>query len=119
MTIPKLAIEKAIEGGWQDGQALDSKRIEITGMGYIRIYHWDSSEFNAYDWQEVALDPTFWQALGKALGWPKEVNYPAKEIYQFRCAATCDFHAHRFYDLVLTGGGTEAFWKELLETAEA
>lgn len=111
--IPKEIIEKAIEGGWQDGQALDPSRVDVLGVGYIRIYHWDSSEFNGYEWQELALDPTFWQALGNSLD----------IAFEEKCAARGDFvsfekwnwklNAHRFYDLILTKQPIEAFWSDL------
>lgn len=48
--IPKRAISKAIEGGWQNGP---QRRAELD-IGWS-VY------------EKIALDPSFWQALGKAL----------------------------------------------------
>lgn len=57
--------------------------------------------------EQIALDPLFWQALGKALGWDGwSVQFYGDEWL---------FHAHQYFDLVLTGGDTEAFWKELIK----
>ena len=64
-----------------------------------------------YAQAQIALDPSFWQSLGKTLGWEK-------------CAEGCEGDckvgvwkkkARRFYDLILTGGDTEKFWDELLK----
>lgn len=55
-----------------------------------------------YPYPAIALDPTFWQALGKALGWNERYmsGYPV---------------AHRFYDLILQGKPIDEFWAELLK----
>ncbi len=90
--IPKQAIEKAIEGGWKKKGYIDHYTDEI-----------------------VALDPAFWQALGKALGWKTnklksmEKQQPG-DVFQHWYQ-----RAMRFYDLILTGGDTEAYWEELLK----
>jgi hypothetical protein len=60
---------------------------------------------------KIALDPSFWQALGKALGWEKANRETRTEIW-----LEWKWNAHRFYDLVLTGGDTEKIWKELLNS---
>lgn len=50
----KDAIQKAIEGGWKEGSLSSSEALEF-GLRYNST---------------ALLDPSFWQALGKALGWP-------------------------------------------------
>ena len=73
------------------------------------------------------LDPLFWQALGKALGWPEksEIETIAKDIRVEGQKSNADMrfysiqttwlgYALKYFDLVLTGGDTEKFWKELL-----
>lgn len=102
--IPKSAVEKAIEGGWLGNTNRDLKVVidryndVLTKRGRV-IYYKKSQE-------RIALDPTFWQALGKALGWPEksEVYRRGKWLHQAVC----------FYDLILTGGDTEKFWAEVL-----
>lgn len=96
--IPKRAIELSIEGGWAN-----YRKEEIDRGGY-----------------KIALDPTFWQALGKSLGWEAYVGEFSWEI----CSGGHDSHSFEdaewkmwalmFYDLILTGGNTDAYWKELL-----
>lgn len=87
--IPKHIIELAVKGGWI------GKAVEPT---YIDNYY------------EVICSPLFWQALGKELGWGTEPaattreGFPVQEWMMF---------AHRFYDLILTGGSLDEFWKEL------
>lgn len=94
MNIPKRAIELAIADGW--------KPINFTNhpeYDYV-------IEGNMAYWQHVALDPTFWQALGKALGWstPEKPNNVRDWLGR----------AHDFSDLILQGKDTKPFWDELL-----
>ena len=60
-----------------------------------------------------AIDPTFWQALGKATD-PE--RYESSELYNDEPMPRYLCKAMRFYSLILTGGDTEKFWKELLHT---
>lgn len=82
--IPERAYELAKSGGWEGWKLLSVR-----------------------SWQENALDPEFFQALGKALGWNSTDfgNYEAPDWL---------LYAHRFYDLILTGKSTDDFWKEIL-----
>ncbi len=126
--IPKQAIEKAVEGGWQQWANGTSPSGEDLAA---------SIDNAIFDWPITALDPTFWQALGKTLGWEKKMvvrrgmvigNFgwesPDKNIrfYGEEMGAGMDYmnpwvyYAHRFYDLILTGGDTDKFWQEILPT---
>lgn len=95
--IPEKVIEVAHEGGYQNR------------VGEL------------ITWQEIALDPLFFQALGKALGWPDRTFYTiecvAKEyhVWEETSEITWIYQAHRFYDLILTGGDTEVYWNDLLK----
>lgn len=71
----------------------------------------------------IGLDPAFWQALGKALGWRHMIDFefqhdPSMGLprYDHRAGQYPEwmYNAHRFYDLILTGGDTEKFWNDLL-----
>lgn len=109
--IPKQAIEKAIEGGWKfRGYDFDIKFL-------VKKYPY-----------HIALDRSFWQALGKALGWG-EKRYKQSVVATLIRGGNHRAHirmqrkptpnrwkkeALRFYDLILTGGDTEKFWAELL-----
>jgi hypothetical protein len=77
----KLAIEK---GGY-----------EISDQKYAKLMSFPN-----------VLDPLFWQALGKALGWD-----------DFRAAVPPLWLANalHYHELLLTGGDTEKFWKELIK----
>lgn len=92
--IPKEAIEKAIEGGW-------------------KVPYWGTN--NICREYVFALDPAFWQTLGKAL--PTKFSNPNGSGYvgaKGRVLGWKD-HAMHFYDLILTGGDTKPFWDELLK----
>jgi hypothetical protein len=64
---------------------------------------------------EIILDPLFWQALGKALGWGENAGIKSSDIENtWLPLSGWKYHAHQYFDLVLTGGDVEKFWKELL-----
>lgn len=73
-------------------------------------------------WEADALDPLFFQALGKALGWGRYMYVGKMERLLDDGKLEGDswtlpveeYHAHRFYDLILTNQSTEEFWSELL-----
>lgn len=88
MNIPKEAIKLAVQGGWNSS----SNSVDEAVRG-------DISKLYDTELAYIALDPTFWASLGKALGWELGMD---------------ETHAHRFYDLILRGKDTTAFWKELL-----
>lgn len=142
--IPKQAIEKAIEGGWrpfsaffvdEDGQRdpkLDEVAVEDGEANWdfpaemlvcrfdVDEAGWDNAELGK-PLSSVGWDPSFWQCLGKALGWGK---HHEDGCWSFLQGGKCDcgpkdneweHQAHRFYDLILTGGDTDAFWDTLLK----
>lgn len=100
MTIPKEAVELAISGGYVSTRAMKQRPYGFIPNGQYK----------------VALDTTFWQALGKALGWGKTDNCWGCGYDE---GATIDTYvwfvnAHKFYDLILTNQPTEAFWQSIL-----
>jgi hypothetical protein len=85
---------------------------------------------------DFILDPLFWQALGKALGWKTAIPYcrACGRKYFDELGGdnyetwVCDVHgdaagycelwlysALRYHELNLTGGDTEQFFKDLLK----
>lgn len=117
--IPEYIIEKAIAGGWKDSQ-----------------YEWAVS--HAQDTviidmakQLTCLDPDFWSALGKEMGWAEKMfplEHFAAGMTQFlywtgdnRHRYTPHqvgpvYHAHRLHDLILrkvSQTEIDAFWKSL------
>jgi len=64
--IPKLAIEKAVKENWRPWD----KTVLVTGWEVSQYgVEFKSGNWQRVDWQTIALDPSFWQALGKSLGW--------------------------------------------------
>ena len=102
MTIPKSAIEKAVIGGWNSSYLPNDEE------------YWTREHFCV-----VALDPTFWQALGKVLGWKQEWNGQYMNTRNSQqepiMVEGWEHNAHRFYDLILTGQSTEKFWEDILK----
>lgn len=111
--IPKEAIEKAIEGGWH----LDTPNIaRFANDKGVQLYETDGLKTYVAMEAEIALDPSFLQALGKALGWEKETHafVHGREDVTTIGGRTWLIRAFQFYEIVLTGGDTEKFWEELL-----
>lgn len=88
MKIPQEIIELSVNGGWNSKNSIINAKI--------------------------ALDPTFWQSLGRALGWrsyaPKSFGVNDGRSLE----PTYMDYAHRFYDLILQGKDPAPFWEELL-----
>lgn len=83
----KEAIQKAIEGGY---------RQTSFDLSYSPL-----------------LDPLFWQALGKAMGWEDFEGYDVEG--DFSKIEGWRNHWHRFIDHLASGGDAESFFKELLK----
>lgn len=60
---------------------------------------------------EVALSPTFWQALGKALRWDEEVT---SSNFKIDSMSGWEHYALWFTHLILNDSNTESFWAEIL-----
>lgn len=115
MKIPKKAIERAIEGGWKCPAYYELGAGNNTACGEYSV-----------PMAVIALDPTFWQALGKALGWGEkaclECGFSGRfDDYHGDCGK-CTGREYKgwerqalvFSHLILTGGDTEPFWATLL-----
>jgi hypothetical protein len=87
-------------------------KLAIEKGGYDQM--WEGTHQNTI---ELMLDPLFWQALGRALGW-SETHNRGKEVIGFddreKLVDVWLYHALRCHELVLTGGDQEKFWKDLL-----
>lgn len=82
------AIQKAIEGGYGKGRE-----------DFIR-------KLPEFALSQVWLDPLFWQALGKSLGWDEDIsegNNPEWQAYW-----------HQFIDHLASGKDAESFFAGLL-----
>lgn len=107
--IPKEAIKKAIEGGWKKEIAVHYTDF-TSDDEEVAFGNPDTEEVITWGHEQVALDPSFWQSLGKALGRKKKRNFGFEN--DWHSAAT------QFYDLILTGGDTKTFWDGLLTPLE-
>lgn len=83
MKIPKEIVELAVQGGYK-------AKVEWV----IKL-----PEYALY---QIICDPTFWQALGKSLGW-----FPS--IYEVHHDIARDF-----FNLLMQQKPTDIFWEELL-----
>lgn len=102
--ITKEAIDKAMEGRWKKD-----------GTVNISFWYHQAQVFP----QKIALDPTFWQALGRALEWTNSLRCPledcGKPFTKLKYGMeSWMFFANRFSHLILTGGDTTSFWEEIL-----
>ncbi len=88
-------------------------KLAIEKGGYDRM--WEGTHSNHAD---LILDPLFWKALGKALGW-KEHEFWKIHCSIFECDGTWQhtekdltwkYYAHQYFDLLLTGKDTDKFW---------
>lgn len=69
----KEAIQKAIEGGWKSDHQID--RVQ-THEGTTLISLWSGSgKYPDIAPEEICLDPLFWQALGKSMGWEEDPDF--------------------------------------------
>jgi hypothetical protein len=90
--IPKEVIEKAMEGGWLERDRPISPMPPDVLQSMI-------------DWESTALDPKFWEGLGKALGQSGEDPEGRPRVFR---------RADDFFHLVVSGDDTGRFWKALL-----
>ncbi len=92
--------------------------MEPMALGF-RVYQESSTIFNAYILAETYLDPLFWQALGKALGWHDTEKCKVCDPYD---GAKCreyyknwTVQMHRFIDHIITGKSADEFFKKIIK----
>ena len=94
----KLAIGK---GGYKN------LRVDLGSDG--NLYTFGERFHNKELDNMLVLDPLFWQALGKALEW--------RHLHGEFCdclGTVWREKAHQYFDLLMTDGDTDKFWRELL-----
>ncbi len=82
---------------------IPAKAIELAKKNGWKIPH----GYRDSEWQIFCLQSSFWQSLGKSLGWTMN------DSVHVDCA-----NAHDFYDLILTEQPTDKFWADLLDDNE-
>lgn len=127
-------IKKAIEGGYRfkdihfpkgDPFGMGGGTCSFEGNKIITRKddgEWRSESFlrmKDIDWKSAYLDPLFWQALGKSLGWGGLMFCPvcgsglgcdADEKFSKKW----EYQMHRFIDHLIEGKDADSFFKELL-----
>lgn len=105
MTIQQ-AIEKAIEGGFR----VREKHVDV-GASQL------STSININD---VLLDFSFWQALGKSMGWNTYVvdERPSMSTFEWeyhnaKGTKTPEYYWHKLIDHLAEGGTIEGYFKSL------
>lgn len=96
----KTAIQKAIEGGWKDNRTVLKVAFSKLQVDAIAL-----------------LDPLFWQALGRSLGWGDKNTsmWDIKgTIFEIEMPEW-EHHWHRFIDHLAEGKDAESFFNELLK----
>lgn len=97
MTIQQ-AIQKAIEGGWEYWRG---EIPSVTGHGDLFVD------------EKMVLDPLFWQALGKAMGW-KDVRIPRHlDDVDGRLQIGWLYYWHYFIDNLAEGGSIKTYFEKL------
>lgn len=96
MTYTEQAIRKAIERGYSKLRE-PITFIEWKGSSWMIR----TSDEITYPIEVLFLDPSFWQSLGKALGWCPDDNWK--------------WYWHNFIDNLIAGKDTETFFKDLLQ----
>lgn len=103
------AIRSAIEGGWRGDQ-----RAQF--IVYNDVLEPDRRT-QAQIGDHILLDPLFWQALGKSLGWRGNYdsykrNRTTKILGEYK--PIHQFHWHRFIDHLAEGKNVDDFFNKLL-----
>ena len=110
MTIQE-AVQLAVDGGY------NTKRT-VCAVRYGWAIPEKVSRYNANQYLcEILLDPLFWQALGKGMGWDTE-GYYFQQIqegrYMMRGSNEHTYHWHRLIDHLASGKSIEDFFANLL-----
>ena len=99
------AIKKAIEGGWFP----KATRLQFVfeERGHVEV-------FEDY---HIFLDPLFWQALGKSLGWSEENEYKCRRspAYNWQTIRRSGWHAKwiELIDHLAEGKDAESWFGEI------
>lgn len=115
MNSTEKAIKKAIDGGYQGGKNFASYR---SSHGYHRIIICDEGILpkKVLELSDILLDPTFWQALGKAEGWGNiSLDGAVWKSGRDGYINVWQSYWHDFIDHLASGKSADAFFEELLK----
>src|SRR5215510_4377616 len=118
MTIPE-AIDKAVEGGYHiygsDGMDTYYEGANSEYSAWTRI---DNESSFIVPTEETFLDPQFWQALGRALGWSEMCDLSITCVHGHEECLQCHgyywmYQWHCFIQAIADGNTPEAFFAHL------
>ena len=117
----KQAIQKAIEGGWKY-KGWDIQDISV-GESVVKLYLKNDPDDSKprVNFNELYIDPLFWQSLGKALGWEDIVNeklfwnpMSSSDYEYWQGRSVWEYRWHSFIHHLAENKDPEEFFKELL-----
>ncbi len=108
------AIKIAIENGWKPFTGYLRKKFELESDCAI---FYDKVNVRRFYFSDMVLDPLFWQALGKGLGWEETNNCWGCGYDEGATERTPGWKIkmHRFIDHLVEGKGIESFFTELIK----
>jgi hypothetical protein len=115
MTIEE-ALKKATAGGYHiyGSDGMDTY-YEGASNAYSAWTRKDNASTFVIAVEETFLDPAFWQALGKAVGWSEETE----AVVRYRVTEPAwQSYWHRFIDYLAEGNTAESFFEQLPEPEE-
>lgn len=101
------AIEEAVQTGWRPSKYHhDLDYVGDKAAYFFQTQHGDKRFPSEGTWlSEIFLQPSFWQALGKARGWGEGDG--SVKVWDWRG------YWHRFIDHLAEGKDAESFFKDL------
>ena len=110
-----MTIQETIEKAWEAGYANDWSDLAKLGLSQYKT--------NPQIYASVFLDPSFWQSLGRVMGWDID-DYRFLFGKDHRVLATrfsgmaytvdtWQYHWHRFIDHLAEGKSAESFFGSL------
>lgn len=112
MSSIEQVIKEAVEkGAYHKGH---SPEISTNNEG-VWLQFYAAPFTSTFHQSDIFLDPSFWQALGKARGWPALSRYKGRYKYMEQ-GGVLNYVGkwHRFIDHLAEGGETEQFFKNLV-----
>ena len=109
---PEQFVEKAIEGGWKE--FLDFSFLYNIG-NTVTLEYGKTKETVEKLLHEILLDPNAWEAVGKSLGWEKELfelqgnsifdSFEGNEVFKQKYFV----EMHQMIDHLIDGGTIESY----------
>lgn len=133
MTIEEV-IKKAVEGGWKP--KMDEKFKKKFEVEHDNVIFYSKVNVRRYPLDSIFIDPKFWQALGKYMGWEPQsflmcgnADCPNQDkSKEFKCCSECGCgfetyyngkldwkqYWHKFIDHLAEGKTAEDYFKTLI-----